>query len=443
MTQAAVKSFDGRCELSYEDLDRGARAFAGVLASRGCRKGDRVALPFGNTPEFFVALLGCFRGGFIAVPLDSSLAPRELQAILEHSKPALIVSPEDVFRASDAESLIEPPEPDDLALILYTSGSTGTPKGVAHSHRALNAKTAAIRQWFGFDATFTSLCLLPTHFGHGLICNCLATFHYGGTLVIAPPFDLDLLKQLWEIVERHRVNTFSSVPTVVRLLVERARRRGVTTPSSLKWVTCASAPLWREDIEAFESLFHVPLLNCYGLTETAGWSACSPNHQSRNRDSVGLPLGCEFRVGEGGELQIKSPSIMTNAVLNDGWFATGDVGEIDSTGAVLVHSRIKDLIIRAGKNIYPAEVDSVLMSHPEVADACTVGLDDRLLGEKVAACVVRAADSSLGEPGLIEYTRRKLAAYKCPQQIAFVDRIPKTSRGKVNRSNLKTFFEGR
>jgi long-chain acyl-CoA synthetase len=259
-------------------------------------------------------------------------------------------------------------------------------------------------------------------------------------LVIAPPFNLDLLRQLWALVDRHGVNTFSTVPTVVRLLSQRAG----SAPRSLKWITCASAPLSSADIEAFQNLFWVPVLNCYGLTETCGWSACSPNDPGRNLESVGLPLGCEIR-SHSGELQIKGDSVMRGyfkgEAATDEWFATGDIGEIDGTGAVFLHSRIKDLIIRAGKNIYPAEVDRVLLSHPEVADACTVGLDDPLLGEKVAACVVRAVGSTLRESALIEYAQNKLAAWKCPQAIAFVERIPKSSRGKVNRSTVKALFQ--
>ena len=159
--------------------------------------------------------------------------------------------------------------------------------------------------------------------------------------------------------------------------------------------------------------------------------------------------GNALQAGERGELQVRGPSILagyfkndalTREVISDGWFSTGDIGELDASGAVHLHSRIKDLIIRAGKNIYPAEVDGVLMTHPEIADACTVGLHDDLLGESVAACVVRGDGASISESGLISYASQALAAYKVPQKIAFVDRIPKTSRGKVNRAALRSQF---
>ncbi|PTL78927.1 class I adenylate-forming enzyme family protein [Vitiosangium sp. GDMCC 1.1324] len=477
-----IKTPDGSVALTYGELDRAASAFAARLQERACRAGDRVLLGLSNTPDFFVALFGCFRGGMIAVPVDANLAREELQALADHAQPAAIIAGDgtgsrfkdlrvgcEVLTLEDlqlpgeqATATSEKDLPGNPALLLYTSGTTGNPKGVLSSHATLLRKIESIRQSFGFDESYTSLCLLPTHFGHGLICNSLATFGYGGTLVITPPFNLDLLRELWSILNRNGVNTFSSVPTVVRLLLQYATRRdaGSVCPS-LKFVTCASAPLRPEEIEAFQRQFNVPLLNCYGLTETCGWIACSPNSPERNLASVGRALDCEIRAfgsngeplkpGEKGELRVKGPGVMAGyyshsdtpgPVAQDGWFATGDVGEVDESGAVFLHSRVKEIIIRAGKNVYPAEVDSVLLSHPDVVDACTVGLEDQLFGEAVAACVARREGSTLSEVALIDYVRGRLSSYKCPQRILFVERIPKTSRGKVNRSKLRSLFEG-
>jgi long-chain acyl-CoA synthetase len=162
-------------------------------------------------------------------------------------------------------------------------------------------------------------------------------------------------------------------------------------------------------------------------------------------DALGQPLP----PGQQGEVQIRGPAVMLGyfknpalsaSVMRDGWFSTGDVGSLDEEGTVTLHSRIKELIICAGKNVYPAEIDDVLMSHPEVAEACTVGLEDALAGEQVAACVVRAAGSAMSAEELIAHAQRRLAAYKCPKRILFVERIPRSSRGKVNRSSLCTLF---
>jgi long-chain acyl-CoA synthetase len=484
--QALVCAADGEAAMSYGDLNRHASEFAQLLKGLGCAVGDRIVIGFGNTPEFFVALFGCWRAGLIAVPVDQMLAGAELQAIVRHAQPVLVVSDPGAqvqwqqlqltCPLIEAPAIGHPPvtgesgdwenEPgstqapaDSPALLLYTSGTTGEPKGVLYSHGNLLAKLRTISEWFGFDSSYVTLCLLPTHFGHGLICNCLPVLDYGGTLILSAPFNLDLIGRLWPIIERHGVNYFSSVPTVVRLLLQHVRRDPVRIAPSLKFVTCASAPLRTEEVEKFQSTFGVPLLNCYGLTETTGWSTCSANDPHRDLGAVGKAITGELRVvdalgqplppGQQGEIQIRGPAVMlgyfknpalTASVMRDGWFATGDVGALGADGTVTLHSRIKELIICAGKNVYPAEVDDVLMSHPDVTEACTVGLEDALTGEQVAACVVRVAGSALSAQALIAHAQQRVAAYKCPKRILFVDSIPRTSRGKVNRSSLCTLF---
>jgi long-chain acyl-CoA synthetase len=476
--------------LTYEELDQRATRFAQFLAQSGCTRGSRVLIAIHNTPESFVALVGTMRAAMVAIPIDSNLAAPELQKIITHAEPALIVVDDNSvgklapieaacpratvgahahagvlrFDAAHAglgtlETLAPKIDPSELALILYTSGTTGLPKGVMHSHAGLAAKLVTIQQWFKFDASYRSLCLLPTHFGHGLICNCLATLNYGGTLVLCRPFDLDLVQKLWRIVEEQRINTFSTVPAVVRLLLRFAERSGQVRVPSLRFVTCASAPLRAEDVEAFESQFGVPLLNCFGITETASWTAFSPRDPGRDKASVGIAHGCEIRAvddagkplppGQAGELQVRGPSVMlgyyknpelTAQTIKDGWFCTGDHGKVDGENRVFILGRIKELIIRAGLNVYPADVDAVLLSHPEVAEAYSVGLEDKMLGEKVVAAAVRKEGSTISEQDLIAHCRANLAGYKCPERICFVDAIPKTSRGKVNRANLRPLF---
>jgi acyl-CoA synthetase (AMP-forming)/AMP-acid ligase II len=222
------------------------------------------------------------------------------------------------------------------------------------------------------------------------------------------------------------------------------------------------APLHPEEAEAFEARFGVPLLNCYGLTEAGTWSAMSPNDPDRDRRAVGVATGCRFRAirrgqaeatplpaGEIGELQVAGPSIMlgydrdpdaTAAVLQAGWLSTGDLGSVDERGHVFLAGRTKDLIIRAGANVYPAEIEGVLLRHPQVAEAYVVGLDHAILGETVAACVVRKSGGTVSDRDLIQHCRDSLSPYKCPETIRFVDAVPKTSRGKVSRASLQALL---
>ena len=476
-------------ELSYAELDHQVSRFAEYLRAIGCGRGSRILIAIHNTQAAFIVLIGAMRAGMVAIPVDSNLATPELKTIVAHARPAAIivddtsapklaVVPSECMQIHVGSSPLpgllmfdpsvkeercswEQPAVDvnDVALILYTSGTTGLPKGVMHTHAGVAAKLATIQEWFGFDASFRSLCLLPTHFGHGLICNCLTTLSYGGTLVLCRPFDLDLVQQLWGLVEKYQVNTFSTVPAVVRLMLRFAERNAPARAPSLKFVTCASAPLRPEDVETFEQRFGVLLLNCFGITETASWTAFSPREANRDKSSVGIAFGCEIRAadeaGQGlpanseGELQVRGPSVMSGYYENpeltaqstpDGWFKTGDRGKVDEKGRVFILGRIKELIIRAGLNIYPADVDAVMLSHPEVAEAYSVGVEDKMLGEKVVAAAVLKEGSVLNEQDLLSYCRSHLAAYKCPERICFVSAIPKTSRGKVNRANLRPLF---
>jgi len=303
--------------------------------------------------------------------------------------------------------------------------------------------------------------MLPTHFGHGLVCACLTTLHFGGTLVLCRPFDAELLPRVFALADEHGVTTFSTVPTIIRLLL---RNPAVRAPAGkrLRFVTCASAPLHPEEVTAFEARFGVPLLNCYGLTEAGTWSAMSPVAPARERRSVGTAAGCRFRAvaaldearrplpaGETGELEVSGLSVMlgydgdpaaTARVLREGWLSTGDLGWVDDGGRVFLAGRSKDLIIRAGANIYPAEIEGVLLRHPDVAEAYVIGLDHAILGEKVGACVVRKAGAAVSDTDLILHCRTVLAPYKCPEVIRFVDAVPKTSRGKVSRAALQAVF---
>jgi long-chain acyl-CoA synthetase len=476
---------EGTPKLSYGQLDIAASRFATFLAKKGLGPNSRLLIAVSNTIGFFVALIGAMRARVIAVPVDPNLASAELCNIVQHADPQILLA--DHTSASKVAHLLEGSKaqliteelvwesalgqqeatvaplpmalPDDLAIVLYTSGTTGSPKGVMHSHRTLMSRLETLREWFSFDETYRSLCLLPTHFGHGLISNCLATFNFGGTLILCRPFDLDLLRKLWGYINTYEVNWFSTVPTIVRLLLKFAERTRPISVPSLKFVTCASAPLRIEEIETFEQQFGIPLLNCYGITETAAWTAFSPRDIGRDKSSVGIAFGCDIRAtdefgnllppSEPGELRVRGPSVMlgyyksealTLEAIQNEWFRTGDYGKVDETGRVYLLGRIKDIIVRGGLNVYPSEIDAVLLGHSSVAEAYCVGVDDAILGEKIGAAVVLKEGKSTDEQELIGYCRQLLAPYKCPDLVRFVDAVAKNSRGKVNRSRLRPLF---
>lgn len=472
----------GAIALTHLQLEEQTAALAAALRAYGIAPAARVVIAFNNTPSFFVALFGVLRAGAVAVPVDVNLSLRDLTWILDSAAPDAILIDRVSERVSEAAAgrpllpVGEDGSPSgwpagtpaeapasrqsaDLALILYTSGSTGTPKGVMHSHATILSRVELIRAWFSLSSDFRALCLLPTHFGHSLICNCLSTFNYGGSLVLCRPFDLDLVRQLWKVIDDCQVNTFSTVPAVVRLLL-LADRRHQARAKSLRFVTCASAPLRPEEVAEFTARTGVPLLNCYGITETASWNSFSPLEAPGDPASVGIAFGSEVRAmdelgrplptGEVGELQVRGPAVMlgyyrapelTAHSLVDGWFATGDLGRVDAEGRVFLLARTKEVINRAGMKIYPAAIDAVLLEHPEVAEAYACGLADRILGERVGACVVARPGMQPSEADLLAFCRKLLAPYQCPDRILILAAIPKTSRGKVNRANLAALFK--
>ena len=466
----------GGVMLTYAELDRGATAFAARLQADGAQPHDRIILGACNTPEFFVALLGAARAGLVAVPLDANLAPAELANVFAHAKPFAAVVDDrsrtafaplggvryerDDLAGRSASHTPTASQPSDPALILYTSGTTGTPRGAVHAHAGILRKVDDINAWSHLEPGARVLCMLPTHFGHGLVCACLSTLNLAGTLVLCRPFDVELLPRVFALADEHGVETFSTVPSIVRLLL---RNHAIAAPraGTLRYVTCASAPLHAEEAAAFEARFGVPLLNCYGLTEAGTWSAMSPRDAgARDPRSVGTAVGCRFRAvdasgaelpaGTTGELQLSGPSVMlgyyqdpegTARVLRDGWLATGDLGSVDAAGRVYLAGRSKDLIIRAGANIYPAEIEGVLLRHPAVAEAYVVGLDHAILGELVAACVVLKRDATASDRELRAHCQQFLAAYKCPERVMFVAAVPKTSRGKVTAASVRALFQ--
>lgn len=455
--------------------------------SRGMNAGDRVFLLHGNTIEFFVDLLAVWSLGGCAIPVDSRLTPFEVETLARAALPRFGLAkepPGSALAASLAKENVEVIESsgkiemrsvaqaaslsgnlfslEDPALILFTSGTTGQPKGVVHTHRTLRARWMSLRHHLGTAKYRRTLCLLPTHFGHGLICNCLFPWLSGQDLFLLPPFKPNLLMQLGSILDEHRITFFSSVPTVWRLVLKTAKPpRG----ASVERVFCGSAPLsaalWH-GIQKWTGTKEV--FNAYGITETGSWVAGTTMPDFTAEDGlIGEPWGAVIRVlksgdtslapacaeeaapGEAGFLWINTPALMqgyfnredlTRKVVTQGWFLTGDIGLVDERGHLYLRGRQREEINKGGTKIFPGDVDAVAEQFSGTVDACSFGYEDPLYGENVGVALVLKEPHAASLRELHDWMHSRLATHQMPQRWYLLEEIPRTSRGKINRERV-------
>lgn len=457
--------------------------------SLGIGRFDLVFFHHGNTIEFFVDLLAVWCLGACAIPIDSRLTPFEIETLARAARPRFslwrgspdsgtsaaltalsvnVIESPDENAARKRKATTDPFLPagcvalDQDALILFTSGTTGQPKGVVHTHRSLRARWFSLRHSLGLTKFRRTLCLLPTHFGHGLICNCLFPWLSGQDLFILPPFRPELLMQLGTLIDAHKITFLSSVPPVWRLALKTAR-----PPQSgcLERVFCGSAPLsallWTS-IQEWAGTQEV--FNAYGITETGSWLAGTTVPGFAPQDGfigeawggiikvlktggTDLPPGWaqECAPGESGYVWVNTPALMrgylgrddlTNQVVSHGWFLTGDIGFLNDRGHLYLRGRVREEINKGGMKIHPVDIDAVAERFAGTVDVCTFGYEDPLQGEDVGIAVVLKPDDAATRQALYKWIQHHLANHQMPRRWYFVEEIPRTSRGKTNRANI-------
>ena len=352
--------------------------------------------------------------------------------------------------------------PDDTAVILYTSGTTGHPKGaeLTHENMTLNAMAArdmylpAMRGGFEHDV---ALVTLPLFHSTAQTCLMNAGFLGGFHLVLLPRFDP---AAVLETMRREAVGFWIGVPTMYWALLQHLRQRQFDPAPIAKHLrVCVSggAAMPLEVMRAFEEMFGVKILEGYGLSETSPVACFNQLYRPTKPGTVGQPIfGVEVRcvddedrflgVGEPGEIVIRGPNIMkgyysrpeaTDEAMRHGWFHTGDIGSIDADGYVTIVDRKKDMIIRGGFNVYPREIEEVMLTHPAISLVAVIGVPDERLGEEIKAFVVRKSGAEVTDRALIEWCREQMAAYKYPRHVEFRDALPVSATGKILKRELK------
>ena len=468
--------------VSYASLRRQVQTMAEALAAIGIKRGERVAnvLPNG-LPTIVAFLAGAVAG--TAAPLNPAYRFEEFSFYLEDTSAKVLLVPPDgaddakraarhlnipVFAVQMDETgnvsiegapkgvPVNPPRPDDVALVLHTSGSTGRPKRVPLKHKNLAVSCKNVAETYGLTANDVSLCVMPLFHIHGLVASTLSSFLTGGTVVVPNKFNP---MSFWRTVRDYGVTWYSCVPTIHQLSVARlnSKPEGI---EKLRFVRSCSSALSPALMEKIENIVQIPVLEAYGMTEASHQMCSNPlPPQQRKSASVGPGTGVKVGImdddgkilsgGELGEVVIQGPNVIEGYENNpeanaksftNGWFRTGDQGMIDADGYLHLTARIKELINRGGEKIAPLEIDEVLMTHPCVAEAVAFGMPHPTWGEEVAVAVVLREPQT--EAALLEHCKLKLADFKCPKKIMIVEQIPRTATGKIQRRVVAAAFAG-
>ncbi|MET0444396.1 MAG: malonyl-CoA synthase [Pseudorhodoplanes sp.] len=468
--------------LSYgEMLDRTGQ-IANVLVLAGVEPGDRVAVQVEKTVENLLLYLAVLRAGAVYLPLNTAYTLSELDYFIGDAEPKLVVcdparrdglaeiarsravasvetldangqgSLTDAAKKAPKDFADVPREDDDLAAILYTSGTTGRSKGAMLTHRNLSSNALTLKDYWRFTDKDVLLHALPIYHTHGLFVASNTLMLAGGSMIFLPKFDADEVMRFLP-----KATSMMGVPTFYTRL---CKHPGVTKASTahMRLFISGSAPLLAETHDEFRAKTGQAILERYGMTETS-MNTSNPYDGDRIAGTVGFPLpGVEIRIadpesgavlkqGEVGVLEVRGPNVFpgywrmpdkTRAEFRaDGYFITGDVAKIDERGYVHIVGRAKDLIITGGFNVYPKEVESEIDALPGVVESAVIGCPHPDFGEGVTAVVVLQKGASVDEKAIIDNLEGKLAKFKLPKRILFVEDLPRNTMGKVQKNVLR------
>jgi len=420
------------------------------LSHHGVAPGARAVVAEVNPVDYLIAIFACWEIGLIAVAVNPGLRPEERENVLETTGASLWLGPQRPRVEISGTARPAPLRLDDPALILMTSGTTGRPKGIVHSVRGLLARAALNIAEIGPDVLRETLCVLPVFFGHGLIGNVLTPLLAGGRVHLWPSPALNELAGLAGYLTANRISFMSSVPSFWKLALRLSARPGPV----LERVHVGSAPLSIEHWRAIAEWCGTRrVFNMFGMTEAANWIGGGSLDEAEARDGyVGRLWGGSVAIdGDGrGEVLVQSPSMMLGywqrpdldeAAFVDGWFRTGDIGELDEQGKLILVGRSKSEINRGGIKIQAEEIDMLLERHEAIAEACAFGIPDAIAGEAVAAAIVLADGAAFDPEALKAWCRARARDEAVPSKLFAVAAIPRNDRGKIVRADVRAMVE--
>ena len=470
--------------ISYADLVARTGRMANALVGLGVQPGDRVAAQVEKSVEAIILYLATVRAGGVFLPLNTGYTPAEIEYFVTDAEPAVFVcdpARQDALQPAAekvgttlvtldansegtlADAANAAPEAfdtvergaDDLAALLYTSGTTGRSKGAMLTHGNLVSNAMALREAWAYTSEDVLIHALPIFHTHGLFVATNVTLFSGASMIFLPKFDPDRIFALMP-----RATVLMGVPTFYVRLIEDERLNAETT-SRMRLFISGSAPLLADTHREWLARTGHAILERYGMTET-NMNTSNPYRGDRVAGTVGLPLpgvelivtdpetGAELPQGEIGMIEVRGPNVFkgywrmpekTAAELRDnGFFITGDLGRIDERGYVHIVGRGKDLIITGGYNVYPKEIETEIDEIPGVLESAVIGLPHRDFGEGVTAVIVPTGKVELDEAGVLKGLEGRLAKFKQPKRVMFLDELPRNTMGKVQKNLLRERF---
>lgn len=487
-SEGDIALIQGDLSYRYEELADRIDRFANALAERGVSKGDRVAYLGNNHPDFLTTFFACGVLGAIFVPLNTRLAPAELEYMIDDCGARLLVTHQDVrelaraaawstaierrivvggpaevpavesfdevLAAASDRPIITDVSLDDPAMILYTSGTTGRPKGAVLTHGNFTWNSMNVLVDYDVTSQERSLLIAPLFHVASLGMGALPTLLKGGTLVLQEKVDAGAVLAA---VQEHGITALSGVPTTFQMLAEHPDW-DATDLSTLSKLTCGGSSVPLRVIEAYEKR-GLSFSSGYGMTETSPGATSLPYRKAREHigssgvahffthvrvvDANGEPLP----AGETGEIEISGPNVMkeywerpdaTREAHHDDWIRSGDIGVLDEDGYLTISDRVKDMIISGGENIYPAEIEQLIMERPEIDSVAVIGVPHERWGEVPLAVAVKR--SEISADAVLEHLTGRIAKYKIPRGVQFVDELPRTASGKIRKADLRGKF---
>lgn len=446
---------------THGDLERRAAQFAGALRARGVRPGDRVAVHVGKSADVLALHVGTVRAGAVYVPFNTAYTETELRGLVADADPAITVVATPLELACPQVSMSELTDdaatqdpqfadvgrsPGDPAAMLYTSGTTGRPKGAVMSQDNLTRAITTLTQAWAITDADVLLHALPLFHTHGLFVAAYSTITTGGSMIL-----LDQFAPQAVIAELPNATVLMGVPThYTRLLADPAFTRA--TASHMRLFTSGSAPMLASTHDDFRERTGQTILERYGMTETCMLTS-NPLVGVRKPGTVGPPLpGVGLRIVDGspGAVEVTGPNVFSGywgrpelretEFTADGWFRTGDIGQLDEDGYLEIVGRSKDLVISGGLNVYPKEVEQVLDALTGVLESAVFGLPDPDFGEAVTAAVVATPGAVVDPEEIRVRAREVLAPFKVPKTVHVVDALPRNAMGKVEKARLRDEF---